>query len=107
MDALRANAELVSRLTVQRWIGMKVARERGASLERIGRELGVSRQSAWEFMQRRIAEHGGEVPLGDAPGAPAPDDQRWELLRAKIEAYRERGSSGDPDPAEGPATGSD
>ena len=61
LDALRANAELVSRLSVQRWIGMKVARDQGATLEQIGRELGVSRQSAWEFLQRKIAEHQGHI----------------------------------------------
>jgi hypothetical protein len=53
LDGLRANADLVSRLTAQRWIAMKDAQGQGASLEQIGNELGVTRQSAWEFMQRR------------------------------------------------------
>jgi hypothetical protein len=57
LDALRANAELVSMLSVQRWIAMKAAREQGATLEQIGKALGVSRQSAWEVFQRKIAEH--------------------------------------------------
>ena len=33
---------------VQRWIAMKDAQAQGASLEQIGAELGVTRQSAWE-----------------------------------------------------------
>jgi len=96
MDGLRANAELVSRLTVQRWIGMKVARDKGASLEQIGRELGVSRQSAWEFMQRRIAEHGGEMPLDEAAGPPPLDDDRWRLLQGKMDEHRRQMPSRDP-----------
>jgi hypothetical protein len=56
LDALRANAELVGMLSAQRWIAMKAAREQGATLEQIGQALGVSRQSAWEFLQRKIAE---------------------------------------------------
>lgn len=60
LDGLRANADLVSRLTVQRFIAMKVAKEQGASAEQLGKVLGVTRQSAWEFMKRRIGEHGGE-----------------------------------------------
>ena len=65
LDGLRANADLVSRLTVQRWIAMKDAQEQGASLEQIGNELGVTRQAAWEFMQRRMAEQ-REGPPDDA-----------------------------------------
>jgi hypothetical protein len=56
LDALRANAELVGMLSAQRWIAMKAAREQGATLEQIGQVLGVSRQSAWEFLHRKIAE---------------------------------------------------
>jgi len=59
LDALRANAELVGRLTADRWVAMRAAREQGASWEQIGRALGISRQSAWEFVQRKAAEHGG------------------------------------------------
>jgi hypothetical protein len=57
LDALRANAELVNRLTAERWVAMRAAREQGASWEQIGQALGVSRQSAWEFVQRKAAEH--------------------------------------------------
>jgi hypothetical protein len=58
LEALRANAELAGRLGQQRWIAMKDAQEQGASLEQIGSALGVTRQSAWEFMQR----HGERTP---------------------------------------------
>lgn len=58
LDALRANAELIARLTADRWVAMQAARDEGASWERIGQALGVSRQSAWEFVQRKAAEHG-------------------------------------------------
>jgi hypothetical protein len=74
LDALRANADLVSRLSVQRWIGMKVARDQGFTLEQIGNELGVSRQSAWEFLQRKIAEHQGRAPSrGSGESRSTPD----------------------------------
>jgi hypothetical protein len=74
LDGLRANAELVSRLSAQRFIAMRVAQQQGASSEQIGAALGVSRQSAWEFMKRKIAEH----PLQEAasePGDPRPADR--------------------------------
>lgn len=57
LDALRANAALVDQLTTQRWVAMKIARDEGASWEQIGQALGVSRQSAWEFLRRKLAEH--------------------------------------------------
>ena len=57
LDALQANAHLVSMLSVQRWIALQDAREHGATLEQIGKVLGISRQSAWETFQRRMAEH--------------------------------------------------
>ncbi len=57
LEALRANAEIVRILSVQRWIAMNDAREQGATLEQIGSVLGISRQSAWEFIQRKINEH--------------------------------------------------
>jgi hypothetical protein len=86
LDGLRANSDLVSRLSVQRWIAMKDAQDQGASLEQIGGELGVTRQSAWEFMQRRIAEHDGPV---DQP-EPAGDPDRWDDLQRRIAEHRER-----------------
>jgi hypothetical protein len=54
LEALQANADLMAMLTAQRWIAMRIAQAEGASLEQIGRQLGISRQSAWEFMKRRI-----------------------------------------------------
>jgi hypothetical protein len=33
--------------------------------EQIGSELGGTRQAAWEFMQRRIAEHNERTPPPD------------------------------------------
>jgi hypothetical protein len=68
-EALRANAELIARLASQRWIGMKVARDQGVTMEEVGEQLGVSKQAAWEFLKRKIEEHGGEVP-GDVDDAP-------------------------------------
>ena len=57
LDALQANAHLVDMLSAQRWIALQDAREHGATLEQIGKMLGISRQSAWETFQRKIAEH--------------------------------------------------
>ncbi|MCK2213736.1 hypothetical protein MF672_008040 [Actinomadura sp. ATCC 31491] len=57
LEALQANADLMAMLGTQRWIAMRIAQEEGASLEQIGRQLGISKQSAWEFMKRRIDEH--------------------------------------------------
>ncbi len=84
LDALRANADLISRLSAQRWIAMKLAREEGANMEEIGSELRVSRQAAWEFLKRKIEEHGDDVP---ATAEPVENDAgRWEALQQKIEA---------------------
>jgi hypothetical protein len=86
LDGLRANADLVSRLSVQRWIAMKDAQDQGASLEQIGSELGVTRQSAWEFMQRRTAER--EDPV--EPPEPPRNPERWSELQRRIAEHRER-----------------
>jgi len=68
-EALKANAELIARLSSQRWIGMKVARDQGITMEEVGEQLGVSKQAAWEFLKRKIQENGGEIPVDtdDAP----------------------------------------
>ncbi|HEY1389705.1 MAG TPA: hypothetical protein VGF38_14275 [Ktedonobacterales bacterium] len=73
LEALEANAHLVSMLSAQRWIAMQIAREQGATLEQIGKMLGVSRQSAWEFFQRKIAEQQqhGQRSSQDAPVDPS------------------------------------
>jgi hypothetical protein len=86
LDGLRANADLVSRLSVQRWIAMKDAQEQGASLEQIGSELGVTRQSAWEFMQRRTADQDEPVEPPEPPSNP----ERWSELQRRIAEHRER-----------------
>lgn len=56
LEALRANAVLVDDLTGQRWLVMRAARTAGASWEQLGSALGMSRQSAWEFLKRRLAD---------------------------------------------------
>jgi hypothetical protein len=72
LEALRANADLVEMLTVQRFIAMRAAREEGASLARVGEALGVSRQAAWEFMQRKIA---ARQQTGEQPAAHVTEDE--------------------------------
>jgi hypothetical protein len=83
LDALKANAELIARLAAQRWIGMKVARDEGANLEEIGAQLGVSRQAAWEFLKKRIEEHGGDLDQG-LSGAPVDADDFWTDMQRRI-----------------------
>jgi hypothetical protein len=96
LDGLRANADLVSRLTVQRWIAMKDAQDQGASLEQIGNELGVTRQSAWEFMQRKIKENRRRAAFDEetarlAEAADPPGDrERWDELQRRIAEHHER-----------------
>jgi S1 RNA binding domain len=83
LDALRANAELITRLSTERWIAMRVAQDEGANLEQIGSELGVTRQAAWEFMKRKIEEHGGDLSSVQ-PREEQPDD-RWVALGQRLE----------------------
>ena len=64
LEALRANAELVARLTGTRWMAMRAAREAGASWSEIGGALGMSKQGALYSYRRKIAEqeqHAGEL----------------------------------------------
>jgi hypothetical protein len=84
LDALRANAELISRLSAERWIAMKVARDEGANMEELGNQLGVSRQAAWEFLKRKIEEHGGDLSVPDETNNGAAD--YWASLSEKIES---------------------
>jgi len=56
LDALEANRELVATLTAQRWYVMQAAREGGASWSEIGAALGMTKQGAQDWYQRRIAE---------------------------------------------------
>jgi hypothetical protein len=78
LDALRANADLVNMLSVQRWIAMRDAREQGATLEQIGQVLGISRQSAWEAFQRKLAEHQQHGSTQDADADRPETDRRGE-----------------------------
>lgn len=56
LDALSANATLVARLNGERWLVMRAARDAGASWDQIGTALGTSRQSAWEFLRRKLED---------------------------------------------------
>jgi hypothetical protein len=56
LQALAANAQLVDLLTGRRWYVMQAAREEGAEWAEIGEALGVSKQAAWEFYKRKIAD---------------------------------------------------
>ena len=58
LDALSANAALVARLNSERWLVMRAARDAGASWDQIGAALGTSRQSAWEFLRRKLDDAG-------------------------------------------------
>lgn len=57
LDALAANAALVSLLTGHRWFVMRDAREDGATWEEIGAALGMTKQGAQDFYRRRIEEY--------------------------------------------------
>lgn len=54
LDALAANAKLVSLMTGWRWIAIKAAREDGATWEQIGEALGTTKQGAQVAYRRAI-----------------------------------------------------
>jgi Homeodomain-like domain len=54
LQALSANATLTALLADRRWVVMHAARNAGASWAEIGDALGMSRQSAWEFLRKRV-----------------------------------------------------
>ena len=56
VEGLRANDGLTSRLGVQRWIAVREAEEQGVPAEQTGAALAQARESARDFMRRRIAE---------------------------------------------------
>jgi hypothetical protein len=85
LDALRVNAQLVSVLTAERWIAMKTAQEQGVSAEQIGKALEVTRQSAWEFMQRKIAAH-QQQPLTESTTRPPIGDAARDRTRGLMVA---------------------
>ncbi|MFD4196680.1 hypothetical protein [Amycolatopsis thermoflava] len=63
MHALAANRRLVELLTGRRWSVMRDAREAQASWSEIGAMLGMSKQGAHDFYQRKIEaqeEHAGQ-----------------------------------------------
>ncbi|OLT40059.1 hypothetical protein BJF85_07045 [Saccharomonospora sp. CUA-673] len=61
-QALEANRRLVELLTGRRWMVMRDAREAGASWTDIGAALGMSRQGAYEWYQRKIELQEEHVP---------------------------------------------
>jgi hypothetical protein len=54
LDMLRASRRLVDLLTGRRWYVIQGAREAGASWTEIGDALGISKQAAQQFYQRKI-----------------------------------------------------
>lgn len=72
LEALRANAKAVDLLTARRWYVMKSAREGGATWEQIGEALGITKQAAHDFYQRKIEEQEKYLPhLHDTAAARA------------------------------------
>ena len=72
LEALRANARAVELLTARRWYVMKSAREGGATWEQIGEALGITKQAAHDFYQRKIEEQEKDSPdLHDTAAARA------------------------------------
>lgn len=57
LDALAANARLVERFTEGRWSVMWDARQAGASWAQIGEALGMSKQGAADWYQRKTEQH--------------------------------------------------
>ncbi|MBB3053540.1 hypothetical protein FHS23_004594 [Prauserella isguenensis] len=62
VQALEANRRLVELMTGRRWVVMRDAREAGASWAEIGAALGMSRQAAHEWYQRKIELQEQRVP---------------------------------------------
>lgn len=72
LEALRANAKAVELLTARRWYAMKSAREAGATWAQIGEALGITKQAAHDFYQRKIEEQEKRLPdLHDTAAARA------------------------------------
>ena len=57
LDALRELARSEAELDELRHQQVAAARDAGASCEEIGDALGMSRQSAWEYLAKRASEH--------------------------------------------------
>jgi hypothetical protein len=72
LEALRANARAVEVLTARRWYVMKSAREGGATWEQIDEALGITKEAAHDFYQRKIEEQEKYLPqLHDTAAARA------------------------------------
>lgn len=54
LDALRTSRQVVDLLTGARWHMIRQAREEGSSWSQIGGALGVSKQAAFDFYQRKL-----------------------------------------------------
>ena len=72
LEALAANRDLVELLTSRRWYVIRDAREMGASWSQIGEALGISKQGAQDFYQRKVAEQEKYVPDFQTATEPTP-----------------------------------
>ena len=54
LEALRASQRVVELLTGARWHMIRQAREEGASWSQVGGALGMSKQAAYDFYQRKL-----------------------------------------------------
>jgi hypothetical protein len=62
VEALAANTQLVELLVGRRWYVMQAAREAGATWDDIGEALGMSRQGAYDWYRRKIADQARYAP---------------------------------------------
>jgi hypothetical protein len=63
LDALSANQQLVDLLVGRRWYVMQAAREAGATWDEIGEALSMSKQGAYDWYSRKVADQ--EHYVGD------------------------------------------
>ncbi|WP_405059556.1 hypothetical protein OG474_43455 [Kribbella sp. NBC_01505] len=56
LEALRASRRVVELLTGARWHMIRQAREEGSSWSQVGGALGMSKQAAYDFYQRNLAQ---------------------------------------------------
>lgn len=78
LEALGANHLLVDLLTERRWLVMRDAREGGASWTQIGAALGMSKQGAQDWYQRKIEQqelHLSETHDAERARAALADDE--------------------------------
>ena len=54
LEALRASRRVVELLVGARWHMMRQAREEGSSWSQVGTALGMSKQAAYDFYQRKL-----------------------------------------------------